>query len=71
MMEKLEQCVNLFKINNKKHQNDDSDVVLVSLLLILNRFHTYCSHITIVNLGEVKASSKCSSSFQYLGVFYR
>ena len=35
-----EQCVNLFKVNNKDTRDDIIDVVLVSLLLILNRFHT-------------------------------
>ena len=36
----------LFKFNNKDHQNHVNDVVLVSLLLTLNRFHTlfWCSY---------------------------
>ena len=31
----------MFKVNNKKHQNDVNDVVLVFLLLTLNIFHTF------------------------------
>ena len=31
----------MFKVNNKKHQNDATDVVLVFLLFTLNIFHTF------------------------------
>ena len=45
--------VYMFKVNNGKtrtpelrHQNDANEIVLVSLLLTLNRFHTFfwCFH---------------------------
>ena len=37
---------NLFKVNNKKNQNHINNVVRVSLLLTLNKFHTFfwCCH---------------------------
>ena len=31
----------MFKVNNKKHQDDVIDVILVFLLLTLNIFHTF------------------------------
>ena len=39
-IETLEQDVKLFKVNNKRHQNEAIGVILVSLLLTLNIFHT-------------------------------
>ena len=33
--------LNLFKVNNDKHQDDISDVVLMCLLLTLNRVCTF------------------------------
>ena len=30
----------MFKVSNKKHEKDTNDLVLVSLLLTLNIFHT-------------------------------
>ena len=32
---------NMFKVNNKKYQDDVIDVILVFLLLTLNIFHTF------------------------------
>ena len=40
-MERAEQCVNSVQSLLYKHQNDVNDVVLVSLSLTLNRFHTF------------------------------
>ena len=31
----------MFKVNNKKYQDDVIDVILVFLLLTLNMFHTF------------------------------
>ena len=39
-METAENIWNLFKVNNKDNPCDVNDVVLVSSLLTLNRFHT-------------------------------
>ena len=42
----------MFKVNNKKTQNDVSDVVLVFLLLTLNIFHIFSS-VSIVDFDQV------------------
>ena len=65
----------MFKVNNKRQQNDGFLIVIVSLLLYLNRFHTlfyclYCLHSSIstadfeqvsVNSDDIKIWSHCVS----------
>ena len=45
----------MFKVNNKKHQNDVIGVVLVSLLLTLNIFHAFFLQCFIVDFEQVNA----------------
>ena len=44
----------MFKVYKKRHKNNVYNVVLVSLLLILNIFHTLI-HVSIVNFEHVIA----------------
>ena len=46
----------MFKVNNKENQNYVTDVILVSLLLILSIFHTFFS-VCIVNFEKVNVCS--------------
>ena len=45
----------MFKVNNKDHQNDAIGVVLVSLLLTLNIFHTFVLVFLLLTLSKVNA----------------
>ena len=70
----------MFKVNNKRQQNDGFLIVIVSLLLYLNRFHTlfyclYCLHSSIstadfeqvsVNSDDIKIWSHCVSFLIFL-----
>ena len=57
----------MFKVNNGNNTieceiNEVNDVILVSLLLTLNRFHTHCSGVSFVDFEQV-------NTFTILDVF--
>ena len=70
----------MFKVNNKRQQNDGFLIVIVSLLLYLNRFHTlfyclYCLYSNIstadfeqvsVNSDDIKIWSHCVSFLMFI-----
>ena len=72
----------MFKVNNKKHQNDVTDVVLVFSLLTLNIFHTFlqcfCCYFEQVNISwetierstyDIKLASDANEVSSYLLIF--
>ena len=46
----------MFKVKNRNTRTKCESVVLVSLLLTLNIFHTACSSVSIVKFEQVNAS---------------
>ena len=53
---------NMFKVNNKRYQNDAIGVVLVSLLLTWTYF-THCSTVFTVNFEQVNTSWDSTAVF--------
>ena len=54
----------MFKVNKKKQQRNDFDVVLVFLLLTLNIFHNF-SYVSTVHFEQVNVSWVISKNTLY------
>ena len=44
IVETLEKLRNMFRVNNKRHQNNVNDVFLASLLITWNLFHPFLDY---------------------------
>ena len=49
----------MFKVNNKKKQNDVNDVVLIFLIVNLKTYFTLFSSVSIVDLEQVNVCWEC------------